>query len=91
MEEIIKKVIHLAKLNFSSEELENFIGECKRIVNYFQELKKILKEEENEKEEKEDYKGKSLLREDIVKLTDRNFLKSLPNFKGNYFRIKKIL
>ncbi|MEO0097695.1 MAG: Asp-tRNA(Asn)/Glu-tRNA(Gln) amidotransferase subunit GatC [candidate division WOR-3 bacterium] len=91
MEEIIKKVIHLAKLSFPKEELENFVKECEKIVNYFQELKKIYKNERKEISKKEDLEWKCPLREDIIKLGNKNFLKELPNFKGNYFRIKKIL
>lgn len=91
MEEIIKKVIHLAKLSFPKEELENFVKECEKIVSYFQELKKIYKEEREEREEKKTLELKCPLREDIIKFSDKNFLKNLPNFKGSYFRIKKIL
>lgn len=90
MEEIIKKVIHLAKLSFAEEELENFVKECEKIVNYFQELKNMYKEEKEEKRKNETI-GECPLREDITKINDKNFLKSLPNFKGGYFRIKKIL
>lgn len=90
MEEIIKKVISLAKLSFPKEELDNFIKECEKVVNYFQELKKIYKEEKKEINEISLIE-KCPLREDIAKSGNKNFLKDLPNFKGNYFRIKKIL
>ncbi len=90
MEEIIKKIIYLAKLNFPPEELEDFIKECGKIVNYFQELKKLSKEEKEICKETE-LTTKCPLREDTVKLGDRDFLKDLPNFKRGYFRIKKIL
>lgn len=90
MEEIIKKVIYLAKLSFPKEEMEDFIKECEKIVNYFQELKKLFKEEKGISKENE-LTENCPLREDTVKLSDKDFLKDLPNFKRGYFRIKKIL
>ncbi|MEO0088728.1 MAG: Asp-tRNA(Asn)/Glu-tRNA(Gln) amidotransferase subunit GatC [candidate division WOR-3 bacterium] len=90
MEEIIKKVISLAKLSFPKEELENFIKECEKIVSYFQELKKIYRREEKNDQET-GLIEECPLRKDEAKIGDRGFLKGLSNFKGGYFRIKKIL
>jgi|UniRef100_A0A7V5XYY7 aspartyl/glutamyl-tRNA(Asn/Gln) amidotransferase C subunit len=90
MEEVIKKVIALAKLKFDKEELEGFVKECSKIVEYFQKIKTLQKPEK-----KEGlyflYQLKCPLREDKVKSFKNDFLKNSPRYQEGYFRIKKIL
>lgn len=37
----VLKIAHLARLEFSSEELENFTQELSKILDYFQELREV--------------------------------------------------
>ncbi len=90
MEEVIKKVIALAKLKFDKEGLENFVKECEKIVEYFQKIK-ALKANERKEALYFLYQFKCPLREDKVEIFKNDFLRNSPRYKEGYFRIKKML
>lgn len=80
MEDILKRVIALAKLEFDKKELEDFIKECENISKHFQKIKEL----KTEKGLYHLYQEGCPLREDKIKI-----FKSV--LKKGYFKVKKVL
>lgn len=89
--EEVKKIAHLARLEFSEEEIVAFSEELSKILNYFEELKTV--DTSRVEPTFHPYKKKTPLREDEVKPFDNmeGLLENAPELKETSIVVPKVV
>ncbi|MFN4132349.1 MAG: Asp-tRNA(Asn)/Glu-tRNA(Gln) amidotransferase subunit GatC [Caldimicrobium sp.] len=89
--EEVKKIAHLARLEFKEEELTNFTEELSKILNYFEELKKV--DTAIVQPTFHPYKKETPFREDEVKVFENieGLLKNAPELKESSIVVPKVV
>ncbi|MFN3568474.1 MAG: Asp-tRNA(Asn)/Glu-tRNA(Gln) amidotransferase subunit GatC [Caldimicrobium sp.] len=89
--EEVKKIAHLARLEFSEEELGSFSEELSKILNYFEELK--LVDTSQIEPTFHPYKKKTPFREDEVKPFNNieGLLENAPELKDTSIVVPKVV
>ncbi len=89
--EEVKKIAHLARLDFEEEELKNFTEELSKILDYFQQLQEI--ETSYVEPIFHPFKKKTPLREDKVRSFDNieGILKNTSELRDTFMVVPKVI
>ncbi len=89
--EQVQKIAHLARLDITPTEEEQFAGQLSSILDYFEQLSEL--DTENVPPTTRAIELSNITRQDSFELyTDREaLLKEAPNPEGDFFRVPQIL
>jgi len=87
----LKYVAHLARLNLSDKELENFTGQLEEILRYINKLKQV--DINGIEPTSHVFPQKNIYREDQLKpsLPTKEVLKNAPSKQGDFFKVPKVI